>query len=208
MSARTFPRETSDALTCIRAHLALSDESPSGLIWSSTGRPAGSVTTCRHWRVYVTPLPYNRDRRERRHFAHRLVWALHHGSWPTMGLDHINGDGLDNRPANLREATSSTNARNLVRLTCANRSGFPGVSQHIKGGWQASVQMGRATHYAGHFSTKEAAFVAAYAAKQRLHPDAIGFFAAWRPAYEACCVRVATARIFGEPRASIFGPWP
>ena len=34
--------------------------------------------------------------------AHRLAWALHHGGWPAMTIDHINGVKEDNRIVNLR----------------------------------------------------------------------------------------------------------
>ena len=34
---------------------------------------------------------------------HRVVFALHHGRWPTSVLVHINEDREDNRPSNLRE---------------------------------------------------------------------------------------------------------
>lgn len=46
---------------------------------------------------------------------------------------------------------------------------------------------------------------AAYEAKERVHPDAIGFLAAWRPTYETCRLRVATLAAFGEARPCIFG---
>lgn len=44
--------------------------------------------------------------------AHRLAWLLHTRSWPSMMLDHINGNRDDNRIANLREVTHSQNHQN------------------------------------------------------------------------------------------------
>jgi hypothetical protein len=55
--------------------------------------------------------------------------------WPLA--DHANGDGLDNRRQNLREATSRENAMNR-RLRSDSGSGYKGVS------WSSSQQMWRA----------------------------------------------------------------
>lgn len=44
--------------------------------------------------------------------AHRVIWALVTGSWPSKEIDHINGDRGDNRWANLREATKRENGLN------------------------------------------------------------------------------------------------
>jgi len=60
------------------------------------------------------------------HFCHRLVWLYVHGVEPT-NVDHINGDGTDNRLCNLREVTFSENSRNTKRNS-RNTSGVTGVS--------------------------------------------------------------------------------
>lgn len=54
---------------------------------------------------------------------HRLIMRLAKGEYE---VDHINGNGLDNRKENLRIATSMQNSQN-ARLTRRNACGFKGV---------------------------------------------------------------------------------
>ena len=85
-----------------------------------------------------------------KHFqAHRIVWMLVHGEWPTGDLDHINGVPGDNRIENLRIATSSQNAANR-RI---ERSLPKGVTRHKCGRFQ--VMCGN--QYIGLFKDPEAA---------------------------------------------------
>ena len=61
---------------------------------------------------------------------HKIVWAWHHGCFPTMQIDHINGNGFDNHIENLREVTQSENMRNMVYPWKPNaKTGLPGVSK-------------------------------------------------------------------------------
>lgn len=73
-------------------------------------------------------------------------------------VDHRNGNGLDNRRANLREATVSSNAMNRRRRS-DNSSGFKGVSlRKSNGKWRASVSVGGSRKWLGEFpSALEAA---------------------------------------------------
>lgn len=73
-------------------------------------------------------------------FAHRLAWFYVHGRWPVGGLDHINGNSLDNRICNLREVTQAQNLWN-AKKSSRNKSGVKGVSYaKAEGNWKASLR--------------------------------------------------------------------
>lgn len=63
-------------------------------------------------------------------------------------VDHRNGDGLDNRRANLRPATAAQNAANQ-QLSIANTTGYKGVSLYRNGRFRASIQR----RHLGYFDT-------------------------------------------------------
>lgn len=61
-----------------------------------------------------------------RYLEHRLAWLYMHGHFPVYEIDHINGDGIDNRLCNLRSVTRLENRKNR-RLQSNNTSGTNGV---------------------------------------------------------------------------------
>ena len=56
--------------------------------------------------------------------AHRIIWAMHYGKWPTYTIDHINRNRLDNRIENMRDVSMSVN---LCNRGNPNGTGIPGV---------------------------------------------------------------------------------
>lgn len=46
--------------------------------------------------------------------AHRLAWLYYYGRWPKYEIDHMNGNKLDNRIANLRDVPHIENTHNRV----------------------------------------------------------------------------------------------
>ena len=84
------------------------------------------------------------------------------------GIDHANGDGLDNRRANLRVATQAQNGANTGKRTRNNRGAAPsspykGVywqrrKPPRRGHWVAKIGTGNGRQrYLGSFASQEAA---------------------------------------------------
>lgn len=102
--------------------------------------------------------------------ASHIVWALCHGRWPALELDHVNGDKQDDRIENLREATHQQNGWNQP-ASPRNTSGVKGVHFHKKNRkWTATIRAGAPQHL-GSFDSCEAAAVAYNAAATRLHGE-------------------------------------
>lgn len=75
-------------------------------------------------------------------------------------VDHINGDSLDNRRANLRLATPTENARN-ARRSAANTSGYKGVTRCRRNGkWEAQIRIDGRNKFLGYFDDLEQAHAA------------------------------------------------
>lgn len=110
------------------------DPETGGLFWivdrrgptRTIGRLAGTVKHDGRYRtVHVG---------QKRVYCHRVCWEIVNGPIPDgMCIDHIDGNGLNNRAANLRIVTKSANQRNR-RLSKNNRFGIDGLSV-VRGGY-------------------------------------------------------------------------
>ena len=148
------------------------DPADGGLRWIASPNsraPAGSVAGS----VWTNPRDGKQYRRirigSRLYRAHRLVWLHVKGEWPLGQLDHRDGDGLNNRIENLREATHAENQHNRGPYA-TNKSGFKGVCWHKRSRkWVAAIKVdGRQVHL-GYFMDPEAAHSAYRVAAERLH---------------------------------------
>lgn len=91
---------------------------PSKYANNVVGAKAGMTATRGYWRIKVDGSTY---------FAHRLIYSMHNnGNCPDF-VDHIDGDHMNNKIENLREATIVENAQN-AKLHVANKSGAKNVS--------------------------------------------------------------------------------
>ena len=97
-------------------------------------------------------------------YAHRIIWAMVKGYWP-CGIDHQDGNGLNNRVDNLREATGTQNGRNLSRSK-VNTSGTTGVIWlKTDRKWRAGIKVDGVYRSLGSFVNIEDAIVARKAAE-------------------------------------------
>lgn len=100
--------------------------------------------------------------------AHRIAWVIHYGRWPKGYIDHINGNRLDNRIANLRDVSKAGNQQNVRHIRSHNKSGFLGVVATYCG-WKAQITNNGKNIYLGHFKTPQLAHEEYLRTKRKLH---------------------------------------
>ena len=142
MKAKDYNRDWSTLFS-------LSSESESGLVWncpryfrgspnfSRVGKPVGSIAKGKknsYWSVGLGG--------DGSYLIHRIIWVMLKGSVESKNdIDHIDGDGLNNKINNLRCVSKTINSRNS-RKRSDNKTGKNGVSQTTTktgGGHQANV---------------------------------------------------------------------
>ena len=100
-------------------------------------------------------------------YGHRVVWALTH--WRLAGMhtiDHRNGDRMDNRIANLREATRAE--QNLNMGPRKSETGLRGAYRNGPG-FAAKIKRRGVRRHIGQFATAEEAHAAYLAERVRIN---------------------------------------
>ena len=103
-----------------------------------------------------------------RYLAHRLAWLYVYGEFPRHQIDHIDGNGLNNKISNLRDVTPMENSRNQRRRK-DNTSGCTGVRYYeAKKKFTAQIREGGKQKHLGYFQDIEDAIAARKLAEKRL----------------------------------------
>lgn len=94
------------------------------------------------------------------YYIHRIIWKLVTGKDPVGYVDHIDGDGFNNRWINFRDVTHDQNMWN-AKLFHNNTSGYRGVA-FIKahGKWRAAISVNGKKQHLGYFKSPELAHAA------------------------------------------------
>lgn len=84
-------------------------------------------------------------------YMHRIIVGAERGQF----VDHINGNPLDNRRANLRLCSRAENNRNQTRLTPGKSSAYKGVCwDKREGRWKSCITLGEKHRHIGYFATE------------------------------------------------------
>jgi hypothetical protein len=126
-----------------------------------TGRAVGCVLDTGHMIVGIDGKMFG---------LHRVIWKMMIGNDPMdHQIDHIDGDGLNNRWSNLRAASHAENARNS-RFSRRNSSGVKGICWEKRvGKWRAGIGSEGRFLFLGHFNDLEVAAAVVRAARIQHH---------------------------------------
>lgn len=148
-----------------QARQKYSYDAATGLLSRKDGRKCGFVQNDRYYALNF---------RGKKQLMHRFIWWFNYGVWPQNDIDHINGNGFDNRLENLRDVTDVVNLHNVVNPNRDNKtSQMRGVHRHAQSGnWRSQITFNKKVHHVGLFSTPEKAREAYLKKKKELLADA------------------------------------
>lgn len=117
--------------------------------FSRYGKPVGSLRKAKNTYYIIVSIKYED------YYVHRLAWLLIHKTDPLLDdVDHIDGDGTNNKADNLRLVNDSVNRKNS-RLSKNNSSGHNGVYYYKrKRKWTASIRTEGELVHLGYFDGK------------------------------------------------------
>jgi hypothetical protein len=126
------------------------------------GKQAGGK--CPNGYLYIT---FGRARKD---LVSRVIWKYVYGVDAQDVIDHIDGNPLNNRLSNLREATTSQSIQN-TRLRKDNISGYKGVSKTTSGKHMSRIKIKNKVQHLGSYDTPEEAHAVYCEAADRLFKE-------------------------------------
>lgn len=136
------------------------------LLRKKTGLKVGHLFLDRNKKEY-----YRVTFNKKNYMAHRLIYIFHHGAIEKPEIDHIDGNGLNNKIENLRQATKLQNLKNQkIRVT--NTSGVKGVTLDKKWNkWRARIMINGKEKTVGFFDNLFSAAIARKEAEQKYYGE-------------------------------------
>ena len=129
------------------------------------GDKAGCVNSCGYLNVEINHKCYG---------IHRLIFMMFNGYLPEE-IDHIDGNTLNNKIENLREANRQENCLNRKKRS-NNTSGVKGVYWHKKcNKWQVSLSVNKKLRYFGLFKDFDLAVTKANELRSKHHGEFANF---------------------------------
>lgn len=103
------------------------------------------------------------------YLLHRIIWQSAYGDIPEgMCIDHVDGNPLNNKLANLRLVTHKQNMENVGRARIDNRVGVKGVKA-ANGKFGARIASSNKNIWLGTYETLEEASLAYMTASKKYH---------------------------------------
>jgi len=124
------------------------------------GDIAGSISAG-YKQVYINSKPYK---------LHRIIFVMHYGIAPDQ-IDHIDGNPLNNKIENLREATNTQNQFNR-KVSSNSKTGIKGVRfNKLRNNFYVKISINGKEKYLGSFDDLELASLVAYEARLKYHGE-------------------------------------
>ncbi len=128
------------------------------------GKEAGGLQKNSHSGKYYKAVGLKVNESSCNFMVHRVIWFYVTGEWPDQ-IDHVDGNGLNNKWDNLKNVSDEGNQRNK-RLYACNKSGVSGVyARHGK--WTAHIRVNSKLKHLGSFASIEDATAARRSAEER-----------------------------------------
>lgn len=155
--------ETHAVITLTKGYEAVIDVDDVGLV---EGRNWSALVCKRRKAVYAVRVQ-RINGKSRMMLMHRVLSRVH----DDLQIDHRDGNGLNNRRANLRPATHADNQLNKS-VRSDSRSGLKGVAWNERDQiWRAEIMRGGKKKYLGNFKSAEDAHAAYIAVVDEFHGE-------------------------------------